>query len=339
LDVALWPAGQPTHITQTDHTATGSAGDGDAPPVPTAWSVAHDDTGITRLVATLRDLRPLLVVLEATGGLEAPLVAALATAQVPVVQVNPRQIRDFARATGRLAKTDALDAQVLARFAATVRPSPRPLPDEATRALEALVLRRRQLLEMLTAEQNRLGAATASRHPARLHRQLREHIRWLQRQLGDLDTDLRAAIRSTPVWRAQDDLLQSVPGVGPVLSATLLATVPELGTLDRKQIAALVGVAPFNRDSGHFRGARSTWGGRAPVRAVLYMSALVAARHNPAIRALYARLVATGKPKKVALVACMRKLIVLLNAILRSGTPWNPSSSSLCFSPRLALDS
>jgi transposase len=290
-----------------------------------AWSVAHTDAGMTHLVTQLRDVRPTLVVLEATGGLEAPLVAALASAHLPVVQVNPRQIRDFARATGCLAKTDALDAQVLARFAATVRPPLRPLPDEATRALEALVLRRRQLLEMLTAEQNRLGTATASRQPARLHRQLREHIRWLQRQLGDLDTDLRATIRTTPVWRAQDDLLQSVPGVGPVLSATLLATVPELGTLDRKQIAALVGVAPFNRDSGRFRGARSTWGGRAPARATLYMGALVAARHNPTIRALYARLVAAGKPKKVALVACMRKLIVLLNAIIRTSTPWDPS--------------
>jgi transposase len=285
-------------------------------------------------VTQLRDLRPTLVVLEATGGLEAPLVAALATAQVPVVQVNPRQIRDFARATGRLAKTDALDAQILARFAATVRPTPRPLPDEATRALEALVTRRRQLLEMLTAEQNRLTAAMASGQPARVRTQLREHIRWLKRQLADLDTDVRAAIRTSPLWRAQEDLLRSVPGVGPVLAATLLATVPELGHLSRKAIAALVGVAPFNRDSGHFRGTRSTWGGRAPTRAVLYMSALVASRYNPALRALYARLVRDGKPKKVALVACMRKLIVLLNAILRTGTPWDPSLTA-----RFALDS
>jgi transposase len=292
-----------------------------------AETIPHDVAGVDALVVRLRALGEslALVVLEATGGLEAPLVAALVAAGVPVVQVNPRQVRDFARATGRLAKTDALDAQVLARFGATVRPPVRALPDEDARALEALLTRRRQLVEMLTAEKNRLGAALATGAPSRVRTQLREHIRWLEARVARSDGDLRDHLRSSPVWRAKDDLLRSVPGVGPVVSATLLATLPELGTLGRKQLAALVGVAPHNRDSGAFRGRRVVWGGRSATRAALYMATLVASRYNPVIRATYARLVAAGKPKKVALVACMRKLLTILNAILRDTTPWHPT--------------
>ena len=226
-------------------------------------------------------------------------------------------MRDFARATGQLAKTDALDAQVLALFAERVRPEPRPLPDAAVQALDALLTRRRQLLEMLVAEQNRLGFAAAA-----VRRDITQHIHWLQRRLRDVDGDLEQAVRSSPVWRLKEDLLRSVPGVGPVVSRTLLGELPELGTLSHKQIAALVGVAPRARDSGTLRGKRIVWGGRASVRAVLYMAALVATRHNPVIRAFYQRLRTAGKPAKVALVACMRKLLAILNAILRTATPW-----------------
>jgi len=287
-------------------------------------TVTHDDAGIATLVSRLRALRPALalVVLEATGGLEAPLVAALVAAGLPVVQVNPRQIRDFARATGRLAKTDALDAQVLAHFAATVRPPVRALPDASTRELDAVLTRRRQLIEMITAEKNRLGTAMTTGAPRRVLAQLRDHLRWLEARVAQSDADLRDHLRSSPVWRAKDDLLRSVPGVGPVTSATLLATLPELGTLGRKQLAALVGVAPLNRDSGAFRGHRSIWGGRAATRATLYMATLVASRFNPVIRAHYTHLVAAGKPKKVALVACVRKLLTILNAVLRDALPW-----------------
>lgn len=281
------------------------------------WTVPHTEAGMATLIEHLRTVRPRMVVLEATGGLEGPLSSALAAAGVPVAIVNPRQVRDFARALGRLAKTDAIDAAVLAEFAEAVRLSPRPLPDAATQALSALVTRRRQLLEMRTAEQNRLSSA-----PAGLQRQIRTHVRWLNRQLGDLDKDLSQRIRATPIWRAQDDLLQSVPGVGPGLSRTLLAELPELGTLSHKQIAALVGVAPHARDSGTLRGKRTIWGGRAAVRAVLYMAALVATRRNPVIQRFYQRLCGAGKAKKVALVACMRKLLTILNAMLKHRTPW-----------------
>ena len=242
------------------------------------------------------------------------------TAGLPVVVVNPRQVRDFAKATGTLAKTDALDAAVLAHFAAAVRPTPRPLPDAATQSLAALVTRRRQLVEMLTAERNRLGSA-----PRVLRAEIQAHITWLKRRLGRLDADLHQAIRTSPAWRVQDDLLQSVPGVGPVLAVTLLASLPELGTLNRKAIAALVGVAPLNRDSGTRQGRRMVWGGRAAVRAVLYMGTLVAVRHNPVLRAFYQRLRAVGKLPKVALTACMRKLLTILNAMLKQQTRWNPS--------------
>jgi transposase len=280
-------------------------------------TVPNEDGGIRELVAHCQTLTPTLIVLEATGGYEAALVAALATAGLPLVVVNPRQVRDFAKATGQLAKTDAIDAQVLALFAERVRPTPRPLPDESVQALDALLTRRRQLVEMLTAERNRLLVARA---PVR--RDLQQHIRFLERRLREADDDLHTAVKASPLWRVKDDLLQSVPGVGRVVSLTLLAELPELGRLSHKEIAALVGVAPLNRDSGTLRGKRLVYGGRAPVRAVLYMAALVASKCNPVIRAFYQRLRAAGKPANVALTACMRKLLIILNAIARTGTPW-----------------
>jgi transposase len=281
------------------------------------WQIPNEDAALPALVARLRALAPTLIVLEATGGFERAVVAALAAAALPVVVANPRQVRDFARATGQLAKTDAIDAQGLALFAERVRPAARPLPDAAAQALDAVLTRRRQLLEMLVAERNRLGFAQA---PVR--RGITQHIRWLERQLADVNDDLGRLIEQSPAWRARDNLLRSVPGVGPVLSRTLIGELPELGQLTRKQIAALVGVAPLARDSGTLRGKRFVWGGRAPVRAVLYMGALVATRYNPAIRTFYQRLRATGKPPKVALTACMRKLLIILNAMVRSNTNW-----------------
>lgn len=282
--------------------------------------VPNDGSGVAELLAHCRALAPTLIVCEATGGYEAALVAALATAQLPVVVANPRQVRDFAKATGQLAKTDALDAQVLALFAERVRPEPRSLPDEALTALEELLTRRRQLVEMLTAEKNRLLLA---RGPVR--RDLQQHIRFLERRLREVDDDLHRAVKASPVWRVKDDLLRSVPGVGRVVSLTLLAQLPELGRLSHKEIAALVGVAPLNRDSGTLRGKRLVYGGRAPVRAVLYMAALVASRRNPVLHAFYERLRAAGKPAKVALTACMRKLLTILNAMARDGRPWQPA--------------
>ena len=282
-----------------------------------SFSITHTESAIVTLVQQLRALSPTLIVLEATGGMEIPLTSALATAGLPVVVVNPRQVRDFAKACGHLAKTDALDAQVLAQFAEVMRPQPRPLPDAETRALAALLTRRRQLVEMLTAEKNRLLSAATP-----IRKRLRTHITWLERELQHTNTNLAEAIRQSPVWREKDELLQSVPGVGPVVTSTLLASLPELGILTNKQIAALVGVAPLNRDSGTLRGRRTVWGGRAQVRAVLYMSAIVAARFNPVIRAFYQRLCARGKAKKVALTACMRKLLTILNAMLKHRTPW-----------------
>lgn len=283
------------------------------------WTVATTAPAHAALVQRLLALRPALVVVEATGGLEIPLVGVLATAGLPVVVINPRQVRDFAKATGRLAKTDRLDAHVLAHFGEAVRPTPRPLPDAATRTLAALVGRRRQLVEMLTAERNRLARA-----PRVLHAEIQAHLTWLQRRLGRLDADLTQAIRSSPVWRVKDDLLRSAPGVGPVLTTRLLASLPELGTLNRKAIAALVGLAPLNRDSGTQRGRRSVWGGRADVRAALYMATLVGVRHNPVLKAFYQRLRVAGKLPKVALTACMRKLLTILNAMLKHQTPWQP---------------
>jgi len=270
------------------------------------------------LLEYLKPLKPTLIVMEATGGLEVPVAAAIATAKLPVVVINPRQARDFAKATGRLAKTDAIDAAVLAHFADALRPEVRPLPDEASRELEALVVRRRQLVDMLVAERHRLRVCASNATKAGL----KKHIEWLQKQIKELDDDIGRSVRKSPIWREKDDLLQSVPGIGPVVSSTLLASLPELGTLDRKKISALVGLAPLNRDSGTMRGKRTIWGGRASVRAVLYMTATVAAQHNPTIKAFYARLLAVGKPKKVALTACMHKVLIMVNAILRTGRSW-----------------
>jgi transposase len=285
-----------------------------------AWRVSSDETGVAALVERLKDVRPMLVVLEATGGLQIPAVAALAAAGLRTVVVNPRQLRQFAGATGRLAKTDAIDAQVLAQFGEAVRPEVRPLPDAATRELSALVARRRQLIEMLTAEKNRLRVATK-----KVRANIEAHIRWLEGELLDLEGGLGDVIRSSPVWRERDNLLRSVPGVGPVLSSVLLADLPELGRLNRKEIAALAGVAPLNRDSGQFRGRRTVWGGRSHVRTALYMATLVASRYNPAIKSFYQRLLSVGKPKKVALTACMRKLLTILNAMMRHEAPWEIS--------------
>jgi transposase len=286
-------------------------------PTGSAFTVPYDETGITTVVQRLRTLSPAGIVLEATGGLEVLLSGALATAGLPVAVVNPRQVRDFARATGRLAKTDALDAQILAQFAEAVRPACRPLPDASTQQLAALITRRRQLVEMLTAEKNRRGSA-----PPVMRTPIQQHIEWLQQHLAQLDQELTTAVQASPIWREHDELLQSVPGIGPVVTRTLLAELPELGTLTHKQIAALVGVAPLNRDSGAFRGKRTVWGGRATVRAALYMGALVAARHNRALKAFYQRLRQAGKAPKVALTACMRKLLTMLNAMLKHRTSW-----------------
>jgi transposase len=283
------------------------------------FATSNNDAGFAQIIERLRAVPLALVVLEATGGLEIPLKGALAAAGMPVVVVNPRHVRDFARAAGKLAKTDALDAQTLAHYAEVMRPEARPLPDEQTQTLAAILTRRRQLTEMLTAEKNRLASA---RKPVR--KSLRTHIAWLERELSHTDRDLARAIRESPVSREKEALLQSTPGVGPVVTTTLLANLPELGTVTAKQIAALVGVAPFNRDSGTWRGKRTVWGGRAQVRAVLYMGTLVATRFNPVIRTFYQRLCAAGKAKNVALTACMRKLLIILNAMLKHRTPWHP---------------
>ena len=291
-------------------------------PTKESWSVPNTENGIGELVDRLRQLpAPTLVLMEATGGLERQALATIAAAGLPAMAINPRNVRDFAKSVGLLAKTDAIDAHVLALFADRIRPQWRPLPDEDTQALEALLLRRRQVVDMITAEKNRLGATPS----IRIKKDISEHINWLERQLRITDRDLDKTIKNTPVWKETVDLLKSVPGVGRVMIATLLSQLPELGTLDRKQIAALVGVAPFNRDSGTLRGRRSIWGGRASVRGVLYMSTLAATRCNPAIRAFYERLRAAGKLPKVALVACMRKLLTILNAIARDQKPWQPA--------------
>jgi len=293
-------------------------------PTAETWSVANDDAGIAALVAQLRAAAPTLVVLEATGHFHGAVTAALAAAGLPVVVVNPRQVRAFARAVGILAKTDRIDARVIAHFAEAVRPTPRPLPDAATQDLRAVLLRRRQLVEMLTAEHHRLASA-----PRRIHDAIQTHITWLECQLTDVDTDLTQAIEASPLWQATDEVLRSIPGVGPVLSHTMMAQVPELGTLGAKPMAALIGVAPFNRDSGTLRGRRTVYGGRAAVRAVLYMGALVATRHNPVIKAFYERLCAAGKAKKVALTACMHKLLTIMNAMVRDLKPWQPQEVAI----------
>ena len=290
-------------------------------PTDDRWEVSHDDAGVGKLVSQMGDLGPAMVLLEASGGLELPLVAALAAASLPVVVVNPRQVRDFARATGTLAKTDALDAQVLAHFAEVVRPPVRPLRDAEAQSLNSLVARRHQVVTMLVSEKNRLGTAARSLRP-----RIQAHVAWLEQELDDLDEELRQTLHQSPVWRERENLLRTVPGVGEQLSLTLLAYLPELGTLDRRQIAALVGVAPFNRDSGTLRGKRTVWGGRARVRGALYMGALTASRHNPVIRVFYQRLLAAGKPKKLALTACPTFPIWLNIPLSKSSAFFKPLS-------------
>ena len=280
------------------------------------WSVNYDESGVAALVVHLQAMNPASVSLEASGGMEIPLVSAFAAA-LPVVVVNPRQVRDFVKATGRLAKTDALDAQVLAHFGEAVRPALRPIRDAESQELNELTTRRNQLMTMPVTEKNRLGQASRAVLPG-----IQAHVSWLEKELDDLDQCLRDTVRSSPSWREKDDLLPSVPGVGEQLSVSLLAYPPELGTLDRKQIAALVGVAPINRDSGMMRGRGFIWGGRSKVRTVLYTAALVATRFNPVIRAFYLRLLAAGKARKVALIACMRKLLTILNSMVKNGQRW-----------------
>ena len=279
---------------------------------------------LAELVSWLQSFKPALIVMEATGGFEAIVAAAIAGAGMEMAVVNPRQVRDFAKATGRLAKTDKLDAEVLAHFAEAIRPQVTTLPDEQTLELQALVLRRRQIIEMITSERNRRGATRS----AAMKRSIDAHLKWLEAQLDDLDNDIGTSVRDSAIWREKDNLLQSVPGVGRVLSATLLTSLPELGMLPHRELAALVGVAPLNDDSGTKRGKRRIWGGRPDVRAMLYMAALASTRWNPVIRAHYLRLVAAGKAKKVALVACMRKLLVILNSIIKSGRPWQLAQQS-----------
>jgi len=282
------------------------------------WKCSSNDEGLADLVRRLGEFPPTLVVMEATGGLERRVAAVLDSAGFPVVVENPRHVRDFGKAIGISAKTDGLDAFVLARFGQAVRPEPRPRKDKNTRELEALLVRRRQLVEMLTAEKNRLKQADG-----RVKQNIQATIDWLRKCLKEIDTDMRNLIQSLPEWKEKSDIIQSAPGGGPVLSASLLASLPELGTLNRRQIAALVGVAPFNRDSGTFRGKRCVWGGRAAVRSVLYMAAMTAKRYKGVIQDFYERLLEKKKQKKVALTACMRKLLTILNAMVRNRTRWN----------------
>ena len=284
---------------------------------------ANTAAGIAKTVRHAKESSPVLVVIEATGGYEMELAAAMAEDGIPTAIVNPRQVRDYARSTGKLAKTDAIDARILADFGASVHPEPRLLADSQTMELRDILARRGQISEMITAEKNRL-----QRSRGLLRDQIREHIVWLQKALSDMDSELKHFIEDSPLWREKDNLLKTVPGIGPVLSSTLVADLPELGTLDRKQIAALVGVAPFNRDSGKMRGKRACWGGRANVRATLYMATLVATRHNPVIQAFYQRLCAAGKAKKAAITACMRKLLTIVNAMIRHHTPWHYTSDA-----------
>jgi len=287
-------------------------------PSDEAFTVTRDSEGLARLMERLRPLDPYLVVVEATGGFEQTLAAALVSEAMPLAVVNPRQIRDFARATGQLAKTDALDAKAIARFAEAIKPEPRPVPDDQARGLGELVARRRQIIEMMTAERNRRRQLSSRR----LIKSVDRLLAVLQKELSELEGDIGESIRGTPAWRERDELLRSVPGIGDVVARTLIADLPELGRLDRKQIAALVGIAPLNRDSGRMRGRRTSWGGRAKVRSVLYMAALVGSRRNPVLKAFYQRLVSFGKPKKLALTAVMRKLLTILNAMVRDNKRW-----------------
>jgi len=293
-------------------------------PEPSFWSVPNDEAGIQVLVKRLLALQPTRIVLEATGGYEVPALSALGAAGLPVVAVNPRQTRDFAKAAGLLAKTDRIDATALARFAEAMKPEIRPLPDAAAQKLGALIARRRQLIQMLTAEKNRRQIAAKS-----VLKEIDRHVAWLEEALRRIDEDLRNTIRNSPAWREKDDLLQSATGIGPKTSAVLIAELPELGQLSRHEIAKLAGVAPMNRDSGRYRGERHIQGGRAMVRSALYMATLTAIRRNPVIAAFYRRLRDDGKKFKVALTACMRKLLVRLNAMLRDRVPWREKSPQI----------
>ena len=281
----------------------------------------NSTNGIERAIAALEVLRPVLVVFEATGGMEIPFWEALSKAGIDSAPINPRQIRDFAKAKGRLAKTDAIDAQVIAHYAQAMKPRPQPFPD--TQALKEVMARRSQLVEMISAEKNRLKATRRES----IKKDIQAHIEWLETRLDNVDKELRKAIEASPVFREKDQLLRSTPGVGPVLSATLLTQLPELGELNRHQVAALVGVAPLNRDSGLMRGKRTIWGGRGRIRAALYMAALVATRCNSVIRVFYERLCSLGKPKKLALTACMRKLLAILNSMVKHHTLWAHNST------------
>lgn len=278
---------------------------------------------MAELIKRLAELGPELVVMEATGGLERAVQSVLEEAGLPVRVVNPRQIRDFAKAMGILAKTDRIDAVVLAKYAQTIKPEPRRGKDKETTELEALLTRHRQLVDMLTAEKNRLRAA-----PKRVRGNIEAHIAWLEKRLKEVDKETRGFVKSMPVWREKDEIIQSAPGGGPVLAITLIASLPEAGTLNRRQITALVGLAPFNRDSGKFSGKRCVWGGRANVRSVLYMATLAAIRCNETIRGFYQRLVQKGKARKLAITACMRKFLTILNAMLRNGNPWDPQRAA-----------
>lgn len=289
-------------------------------PAGRTWHVTHDEAGIGQLLECLSKAVPTLIVMEATGGLEVRLASELASAGLPVAVINPRQARDFAKASGQLAKTDQVDAAMLAAFARAIRPQVRPLKDADARALDDLVSRRRQLIAMRVQETLRLG--TAASRP--LQKSLEKHIAWLDKQIAEIDKDLNTRLRASDIWRAKDDLLRAIPGVGAVTSLTLLAKCPELGTLNRREIAALTGVAPLAHDSGKHRGRRFIWGGRADVRAVLYMATVSAMRCNATLKIFADRLKAAGKPAKVVIVACMRKLLTIMNAMLKNNAPWNP---------------
>jgi transposase len=289
-------------------------------PESKTWKVSNDCQGIQQLIDNLVTLSPSVIVIEATGGYETLVASSLATAQLPVVVINPRHIRSFAKAIGILAKTDRIDCLVLAQYGKSIKPQPRPLKDEQAQELKAMLGRRKQLVEMLTMEKNRIDKATNI-----VLEYIHAHIFWLESQLQEVDKDLHNSIKNSPVWAEKDKIIRSIPGAGPVLSVTLISELPELGILNRRQIAALVGVAPFNCDSGKRKGYRRVWGGRALIRSILYMAALSAVRYNPAIKAFYKRLVAAGKKPKVSLTACMRKLLTIINSMVRNGSLWDPT--------------
>jgi len=282
--------------------------------------VTNESAGIQELLERLREVGAQSVVMEATGGYETQAASAIAGAGLRLAVVNPRQVRDFAKSTGRLAKNDRIDAQVLAAFGAAVQTKITRIPDEQMLDLQALIARRGQLVGMRVQELNRLGQMKGA-----MRKQIKAHIEWLDKAINEVNTDLTARLRTSDAWREKDELYRSMKGIGPITSGTLMASLPELGALDRREIAALVGVAPFNRDSGTWRGRRSIWGGRAQVRHILYMAVIAAIRHNPVIKSFYHRLIARGKPHKVAMVACMRKMLTILNAMARSNTPWTPA--------------